>query len=233
MLCACQYSRNNTVLLKRHKTDGSLRLMKETERNQCVKLSDSFLILTLYSCASSEKQVHLLLSGTIRGNFFTTAVSSCIMVSTCSVLRRRNHSYQIQRTFDVYIYIYTLCDCSWSLSLLDEVMRWVFCSLLLFDGGSCRGDVDRRSGGRSSHRGWWSSCDSCAGTWLCLHCGRETEKKNQVLEKVCLIKWTYVFETGSETRMARWDESVGDLDGIRTDLVSASSIFRLCRFRFI
>lgn len=30
---------------------------------------------------------HSLFSGTIRGNFFTTAVSSCIMVSMCSVLR--------------------------------------------------------------------------------------------------------------------------------------------------
>lgn len=32
-------------------------------------------------------RAHSLFSGTIRGNFFTTAVSSCIMVSMCSVLR--------------------------------------------------------------------------------------------------------------------------------------------------
>lgn len=33
------------------------------------------------------------MSGTIRGNFFTTAVSSCIMVSMCSVLRRETHIF--------------------------------------------------------------------------------------------------------------------------------------------
>lgn len=32
----------------------------------------------------------LLLCGTIRGNFLTTAVSSCIMVSMCSVLRGKS-----------------------------------------------------------------------------------------------------------------------------------------------
>lgn len=37
----------------------------------------------------TEEVACLLLSGTIRGNFFTTAVSSCIMVSICSVLRRK------------------------------------------------------------------------------------------------------------------------------------------------
>lgn len=37
--------------------------------------------------APQERFAYLLLSGTIRGNFFRTAVSSCIMVSMCSVLR--------------------------------------------------------------------------------------------------------------------------------------------------
>lgn len=37
---------------------------------------------------------HSLLCGTIRGNFFTTAVSSCIMVSMCSVLWG-NHKCQV------------------------------------------------------------------------------------------------------------------------------------------
>lgn len=100
------------------------------------------------------------------------------MVSICSVLRRRQSQLSGAKKLSC---IHTVCDCNRSLPLLDEVVRWVFCPLLLFDGGSCRGNVDRGSGG-SSHRGWWTSCDSCASTWLRLHCGRK-----QVLEKAALL----------------------------------------------
>lgn len=56
------------------------------------------------------------------------------------------------------------------LFLLDEVVSRAIRPLLLLDGGGCRGNMDR-SGDRSGHRGGWTRCDSCASTWLCLHCG--------------------------------------------------------------
>lgn len=74
--------------------------------------------------------------------------------------------------------------------LLDEVVCRVIRPLLLLDCGGCRGNMDR-SGDRSSHRGWWTSCDSCASTWLCLHCG------SRGWEQTCSFERKFNFDTSA------------------------------------
>lgn len=73
--------------------DGSLQLNKQIEHGikqlEVYKPSVCFNIYGVGFKAIGRKG-HSLLSGTIRGNFFTTAVSSCIMVSMCSVLERES-----------------------------------------------------------------------------------------------------------------------------------------------
>lgn len=48
MLCACQYSRNNTVLSKRHRMDGSLQLNKQTNK-QRIKQPDKTQCISFQS----------------------------------------------------------------------------------------------------------------------------------------------------------------------------------------